>query len=492
MKKLTSFNKFLETTSLNKNNKKALLSIIDFVLGKDIPKLSEKIFLFEGDPGVGKTYLAEKLIKSIDLPVFFLGSSKLNGKNINQFDSLTKLIEKLDELENGIVFMDDLRYILDFDSEIGELDNEDRKKFMKILEHFKRSEKRIVFIMTLNDSGFLEDSWVDRIDIQIEFNLPSEENKLGFLEENFGKYAKINELKYLAKNSVGYNYRDLPQLIKIAYREGNKSINMTGIKKAFYLYTPSSLRGWDIKREIKTKFENIIGHNDVKKELKKLIIYLEQKEKLQKMGINQSNLFIFHGHPGVGKTHMATALAGELNLPLVKINAKDIWANNPFRGINGAINAAKQFKNSVIFMDDFDKVVGVNSFSLEEEGPLISEFNAKIEEADIQGIIILAANNIHRFGKAMKDRFKVINFNLPSFDDRKNFVKNLIEKSKLDLKIDNNHFAKITENMNYRQMQRIWNECVFYYLQNKTFSHSILEEFVSEGSTISTRESMFT
>jgi len=492
MEKSDSFLKFLDTTSLDKNNKKALISMMDFIHGKDIPELSDKSFLFEGEPGIGKTYVAEKLIDSVDLPVLFLGSSRLKGKNIVKVDSLTKLIEKIEDFKQGIIFIDDLKYSLNFDVEMDELQDEERKRFMTLLEYLKKSDKRVVIIMTLNSSDFMDDSWIDRIEVKIDFNLPSEENKLSFLKENFGKYVKTNELKYLAKNSIGYNYRDLPQLIKIAYREGNKIINLYGIKKALNSYNPSGLRRWNIKRDVKTKFKNVIGHDNPKKELKKLLIYIKQRKKLSNLGIKQSNLIIFSGNPGVGKTYMAAALAGELGLPLVKVNAIDVHIRGSLVGITNIMNVAKKFKNSVIFMDDVDKVLGGNPLSYDDEGPPISEFNTSVENEDVQGVIILAANNINRLGRALKDRFSIISFDEPSLDNRKEFARRLIGKSKLDLKINEDYFAKITENMNYRQMQRIWNECIFYYLENNTLNNDILEKFVFETNEDSiNKSSMF-
>jgi AAA+ superfamily predicted ATPase len=286
---------------------------------------------------------------------------------------------------------------------------------MALLEHLKRADKKVVMIMTLNSSDFIDDSCTDRIEIKIEFNLPSEENKLSFLKENFSKYANMNELKYITKNSIGYNYRDLPQLIKIAYREGDRSINMEGIKKAINLYNPSGLKRWNVKREIKTRFKHVIGQDNVKKELGKLMIYLKQNKKLSDLGIKQSNLIIFSGDSGVGKTYIATALAGELNLPLVKINAVDIHGTNPLSNISSIMHMAKRFRNSVIF----------------------------------------------------------------------------IEKGKLNLNIDEDFFARVTENMNYRQMQRIWNDCVFYYLQNNTMDKNIFIEFISETKLNANRSNMF-
>ena len=85
----------------------------------------------------------------------------------------------------------------------------------------------------------------------------------------------------------------------------------------------------------------------------------------------------------------------------------------------------------------------------------------------------------------------MIKFDNPSFENRKEFAKRLIEKGNLNLNIDEDFFARVTENMNYRQMQRIWNDCIFYYLQNNTMDQNIFTEFISETRLNINRQNMF-
>ncbi len=493
--KIKNFFNFLETTSLDGKDKKTLKFMIEFLQGNHISELADKSFLFSGEQGIGKTYLAEKLIEALDLPVLFLGSHDIKGKEIKKVGSLNKLIKNLDKFEQGIIFIDDIKYVLKFDNELDELTDDEKKRFMKLLEYLKRTNKRVVFIMTLNDMGCIDDSWLDRIEIKIEFNLPSEENKLNFLKQNFKKFAKINELKYISTNSIGYNYRDLPQLIKLAYREGDKKINMESLKKALTLYTPSSLTRWDINHAIKIKLKDIIGNNHAKKEFNKLMIYIKNKRKLDELGIKRANLVIFSGPPGTGKTYTAMAFAGELGLPLVKIKALEIAGRlgGPINGMAFVINIAKRFRNCVVFIDDVDKIVGRSPFALDEEGPTIAQFGTDIDDKlnESQGIVILAVNNITRLGRALQDRFAVINFNNPDSKDRREFIKRLIKKSKIKWNLKTEDLVRMTDKMNYRDMQRLWNECVFNHIQNKSLDYETFKKIVSETKTNINRLSMF-
>lgn len=474
--KINRFLKFLNTTSLTDEDKKTIKFMIDFLYGKNNPKLSNKSFLFSGEQGIGKTYLIDKLIENIDLPVLFLGPYSFKDKKVKKVNSLNEIINNLDKFKQGIIFIDDIKYVLGFNDE-DDITDKEEKRLMKLLEYLKRTNKRIVLIMTLNNFDYIDDSCLDRIEVKINFNFPNEENKLSFLKENFKEYSKISELKYIANNSFGYNYRDLPELIKIAYREGDKKINKDSIKKALCLYNPSNLSRLNVEREVKIKFNDVVGNNNIKKELNKLKIYIKNKKRLEELGIKKSNLIVFSGPPGTGKTFMATALAGELDLPIIKINAMLMYMNNPINSISNIIGIVKRFRNCVVFIDDVDKLIGRDPLAFDEEGPVLAELATDVDDTKgVEGIIILAVNNISRMGMALQNRFSIIEFKKPDFEERENFIKRLILKSKLKENIKSTDLARMTSNMSYRDIQRLWNECVFYYIQNKKMDYNVIKE----------------
>ena len=58
-------NKFLDTTSLEDSDKASIKYILEYLEGKHPTELSSKTYLLCGEPGVGKTFLVEKLLESI-------------------------------------------------------------------------------------------------------------------------------------------------------------------------------------------------------------------------------------------------------------------------------------------------------------------------------------------------------------------------------------------------------------------------------------------
>lgn len=461
-KEIQQFFDYLNKTSLSDQNKKHIMAIFEYLNGEHPPILANRIFLFEGEPGIGKTFLAKKLISSLNKPVIFLGQSKIFN-NVKPAKDLKELLNILEKLEEGIVYIDDLKYVFNF-TEFDDLDNADRHKFMKLLESFKDNDKKTTLIMTLNDSSFMDDSWKDRIDVHIEFELPSNENKLSFLKENFSEYMKKEELKYLSENTMGYNYRDLPQIVKIAYYHGNKKINLDSIKEALISYTPSSLSNFNIKQGIKIKLNDLFLKEELKKELKRILFTIKKREELEENNANRPNFLIFEGPSGVGKTYSALALAGEIEIPLLKISAREFYGKR--FGIPLVFDRIKRFQDTIVLIDDADKMIDGDAFSMNDGRALNSELNSQLDELEKAAVVILSVNDSNRLGRALKDRFKIIKFENPGLEQRTLYFSRIIKNSKIRFNFSEEDFANITEGMNYRDIQRFWNECIFYAVEN--------------------------
>jgi AAA+ superfamily predicted ATPase len=235
-----NFKDYVDSTNLDGEAKLFLKSIPEYLEGKHPTIFANRSFVLEGEPGVGKTFLTKKLVKSLNCDVLFMGQSNFSGKNIKKIKKIKQLFSELDKFEKGVVYLDDLKYLFAFRN-FGELNNEGRKDLMKLLEYFKENDKRTILITTLNDSEFFDDSFKDRVDALINFNAPSNENKARFIKDNFSEYLGKEEIKYLAENTIGYNYRDLPNLLKISYYKDSGRITIPSIKKALEIYIPSSV-----------------------------------------------------------------------------------------------------------------------------------------------------------------------------------------------------------------------------------------------------------
>lgn len=459
------FLQYLEKTSLKARDKSYIKSIFEYFEGDHPQIFSNRSFLFEGEPGIGKTFLCKSLISTLNLPTIFMGQSEMKGENITIANDIDDLLKQLEKFDKGIVYVDDLKYLFDF-NEYDELDNAHRKKLMRILEFFRDNEKRSILIITLNDSGFFEESFKDRIDVKIDFDLPSEEDKLSYLESVFGSHVEISQLRYLAKNTIGYNYRDLPNVIRLAYFNGDNKIERGSIAEALKTYTPNSLTRFKVKQGINFGLKDLFIEKKLEDDLKRVITIISKNKELKDSNVARHNFFIFEGPAGVGKTHSVMAIAGELGIPLLKVGSREVYDRR--FGLVDLFSNIKRFGNAIVLIDDADKVFQGDAMDFNDGGMLFADLNRNLDNLEEDGaIVIMSANDSKRFGKALRDRFKIVKFDYPSQNQRKKFFKNLMNKSKIKCAFNDELLISLSEGKNFRDMQRFWNDCVFYSIENK-------------------------
>ena len=153
------------------------------------------------------------------MPILFLGPFKIEHKDSTQCKTLKELFDKLIKTPEAIVFIDDLQNSLktEYDG-LGEMKvtDSERKIFLSMLEHVKRSKNRKFLFITLNDEFILEESWIDRIETRIELDIPKEKSKKIFLTSKYSSILKKSLINDISEKSMGYNFRNLDELIKIA------------------------------------------------------------------------------------------------------------------------------------------------------------------------------------------------------------------------------------------------------------------------------------
>ena len=496
--------KFLSDSNLPENHKLTLKFLIESIQKKEKNEFVSKTFLFHGDPGIGKTYFVEHIIKQLELPIYFIGPFNFEHNKAIQCKSLKELYEKLITTKEAVVFIDDLQNTLKMQYDRGDIKVRDseRKHFLSMLEYVKRSEEMKFVFITINDEDVLEESWLDRIETRIELDVPKDKSKRIFLINKYSNYLNKSLINDIAQKSIGYNFRNLDELIKIAYREG-RGIISRGIKSAFSVYSPTSMSRYDVIHKTDLKFNNIIGNEKLKKELSFLKLYIKHPKLFHKNGIERSNIMIFSGPPGTGKTYMAKALAGELDIPMINIDASDLLGGaGPIFRISSIANLARRFRNCIIFLDEIDKIIGQEMLS--EDREVIGSFEAEIDgmKERTKAIIIMTMNNKARFGSAFHDRVPCFDFNYPSELERKVFIENKVKISKLNFsEINIDSIVRETENKSYRQIERIWNNILFRLMEDKNTvirSNRIIAEnevlnesiksvlgFISNGKTLS-------
>ncbi len=459
-------------SSLLEEDKRNLIFILEYFEKKHDPKLSSRSFLFSGPPGVGKTFIADKIITLLNKETLYVGFSSLNLKNVVKCKSLNEAVKNIDNEKEQVIFLDDLNYI--FSKEDYNVSPKDKRSFMRLLETVSRNHNKIL-ITTLNELQDLDESMVDRIDVKIEFDLPSYKHKNDFLDRFYKEQLNNEQIDYLAKNSIGYNYRDLVNVLKLSYRLGDSILLIDSIKRALKIYKPTQLYAYRIENGIDKNLSNVLGNVKKSNAINRLIKFYKNRNLIDGFDIKRLNMILFHGPPGTGKTFMARALAGELGMPLIHVGKTDL--DSP-RFLKGVFEIAKRYNNCVVFIDEADKLIGNYRFGEDNEN--LGEFNRFIEGADgraIKSIFIVAVNDMARFGSSLKDRFVHLKFEMPNYDDRLEFFNMKLNKD-LSRTFNLDSLAKLTEDMSFRDLERVYEEIIFSYVENKKLNEDEIVKLV--------------
>ena len=150
-----------------------------------------------------------------------------------------------------------------------------------------------------------------------------------------------------------------------------------------------------------TTFEDVAGLENARKELQEIVAYLKDPSRFQKLGGELPKGLLLVGPPGVGKTLLAQASAGEAGVPFFSISGSEFI--EMFVGVGASrvrdmFSKAKKDAPAIIFIDELDSIgrargTGVGGGNDEREQTL----NQILAEMDgfspHESVVVLAATN---------------------------------------------------------------------------------------------------
>lgn len=358
--------------------------------------------IFVGDPGVGKTALAEGLALRIqednvpsllkDARVFLLdmGSLLAGTKFRGQFEERLKgVIKRLSEHENAVLFIDEIHTIVGAGATSG--GSMDASNILK--PALAAGKLRCIGSTTYQEfrSSIEKDRALARRFQKIDIGEPSIDDTIDILKGLKSRYEEHHEVTFtdeaieaaakLAK--VHINERFLPDkaidvLDEAGARERLKPENdQTGtIDEAAVEAVVSSMAGVPVKQvssSDRSKLKNleeelrakIYGQDEAIKSITSAI-------KLSRAGLRSGDKpvgsFLFAGPTGVGKTELAKQLANGLGVPLLRYDMSEYSERHTVSRLIGAppgyvgfdqggllTDEVRKHPHSVVVLDEIEK-----------------------------------------------------------------------------------------------------------------------------------------
>lgn len=153
---------------------------------------------------------------------------------------------------------------------------------------------------------------------------------------------------------------------------------------------------FEIKSPI--KFQNLAGVDEAKAELVEVVEFMKNPKLFKSKNIHMPRGLLLVGPPGVGKTLLARAVAGEAGVPFFYKSAAtfvELYVGVGAKRVGELFAAAKKKAPSIIFIDEIDAIGkrGATGSSAERESTL----NQLLVEMDgfegSSGVIVIAATN---------------------------------------------------------------------------------------------------
>lgn len=234
--------------------------------------------------------------------------------------------------------------------------------------------------------------------------------------------------------------------------------------------------------DIKTKFDDVAGIDEVKNELKEVVDYLKRPQKYTAMGARIPRGLILYGPPGTGKTLIAKAVAGEANVPFYQANGAsfdDMFVGSGARRIRDLFAKASKEAPSIIFIDEIDAVAGKRGSNAMISGGGIADQTINELLSQMDGfttkdnvIVIAATNRIDTLDPAIlrPGRFDLqIQVVLPDIDGREAMLKIHARNKNLSSDVNLRDIARRTAGFSGAQLEDVLNEATLLAVrENRT------------------------
>ena len=219
-------------------------------------------------------------------------------------------------------------------------------------------------------------------------------------------------------------------------------------------------------------FEDVAGIKDVKEELEEIIDFLKAPKKYRDLDIRLPKGVLLVGPPGVGKTLISKAVAGEAGVPFFYQSGASfvhIYVGMGAKRVSELFQKAKQSAPSIIFIDEIDAVgKSRGEFGNDEREATLNQLLTEMDGfEESSGVIVIAATNkVEVLDEALlrAGRFdRRIHISLPDLADRCKTLELYLAAKPND--VDIAQVARMTVGFNFAALDTLTNEAAIHAMR---------------------------
>lgn len=248
------------------------------------------------------------------------------------------------------------------------------------------------------------------------------------------------------------------------------------------------------ERKNKVKFSDVAGAKEAKEELSEIVEFLRYPQKFLQLGAKIPKGVLLLGSPGVGKTLLSRAVAGEANVPFFHISGSEFV--EMFVGV-GASRVRDLFKKAkrnapcIVFIDEIDAVGRQRGAGLggghDEREQTLNQILVEMDgfETDTNIIVMAATNRPDVLDPALlrPGRFdRQVVLDLPDIKDREAILKVHAKNKPLANNVDLRKIAERTPGFSGADLANLINEAAIYAarLNKKEVGNEELRESIEK------------
>ena len=247
----------------------------------------------------------------------------------------------------------------------------------------------------------------------------------------------------------------------------------------YYLIDSLKKKGQSIfkkkKKKNTKKFSDVLGIDEYLEEIKEIVDFFRNPDKYNEIGAELPKGILMVGAPGVGKTLLAKALAGESECEFIYIAASSVEGKFIGQGsakIRNLFERARKSAPCIIFFDEFDSIASKRDKNFSSNSGCLNEILSEMDGFQKnEKIFVIASTN---FPDALDPavirpgRFdKIIKIPLPSLKGREEIIEYYLKKIKYDKKVTPKDLAKSTINFTGSDIRTFINLAILNAIKNK-------------------------